>query len=174
MSYNSDSYMAGLALGRLLWRPPSVMTALGWDADRRCLTFRANTVLASADHSSRTPYIKTNDGWAICVIAENTCDSQFGGNWAWVYVISTYEAATKFHIPGFSEIGTLSYQYLGLKWYITASAQNARYGGATELHTAFPKIDFGGRDIATINGTGLFYDPFVEIMQAMHVRRVTA
>lgn len=69
MAYDRDSFLAGLTVGRTLWRPPSqigdIDTGLGWTANAGWLVYRAGTNLGGNNFTSS--YIKGFDGWAICI-----------------------------------------------------------------------------------------------------------
>ena len=53
MSYDADSFKAGFALGRILWRPPTLRgdqdTGLGWAADPEYLVYNAGTFLGTCN-----------------------------------------------------------------------------------------------------------------------------
>ena len=67
MSYDGESFKAGLALGRLLWQPPGKVpflnTGLGWTADPAYLVKDAGTYLG--EQRGRYWY-KARDGYAVC------------------------------------------------------------------------------------------------------------
>ena len=173
MAYDKNSFLAGLALGRVLWRPPysneDIDTGLGWTANSRFLVHDANTILATAEESSRTPYTKTNNGWAICFVCENVNDTQWSGDWVNLYVISTVDNNTRFSVPNVGT-STVDYDYLGLRWRVRASGQNASWGGATSLITNYPVFHYNGEDISRVNGTPLYEEYFIQLMQAAGVR----
>ena len=172
MAYDKNSFLAGLALGRALWRPPyndnPIYTGLGWTANSRFLVHDKDTILATADQSSRTPYTKSTDGWAICVVCENVCDSQWYGDWVFLYLMSTVNNYSALTVP--DGASSVTYDYLGLTWYVRGAGQNAHYGGATSLNTHYPVIHYNGEDIATINRTPLHEDAFLHLMQEAGVR----
>lgn len=68
MSYDAASFQAGFALGRMLWRPPTMYigqdTGLGWSADPEYLRYSAGADLGRNNYSS---YTKRYDGWAIAI-----------------------------------------------------------------------------------------------------------
>lgn len=179
MSYDESSFLAGLAVGRMLWRPvqksqnvgPYPDTGLGWTAAPGFLVYDANTILATADQSSRTPYTKSSDGWAICFVCENVNDSQWNGDWVNLYVISTVNDNTQFSVPN---VGTsvVGYDHLGLHWTIRSSGQNATWGGATVLNTDYPVFHYNGENIGVVNGTPLYEDEFQHLMQMAEVHLI--
>ena len=70
MSYDAESFKAGFALGRMLWRPPqntNVTPGVVWTADPQFLIYTAGTIYCE-NSGTRTPYVKSRRGQAICVI----------------------------------------------------------------------------------------------------------
>lgn len=175
MPYDEESFKAGFALGRVLWKPPSRMknvnTGLGWTAKKEWLRYDAGTY---ATANSNRPYIsKVNDGWAICVYAEDCNDGEWNDDWCGCVFISTDRNAAAQTMGGYgsSTIGTLT--YLGLTWYVAEAAQNATWGGATSMDTDLVSLDCGGTHFFNINGSSMDQTWFEYIMTAAGVR-VTA
>lgn len=110
MSYDAASFKAGFAVGRMLWRPPTLRgdqdTGLGWSADPTWLAYAAGTDLGT---SNERHFYKANDGYAIAVYA---VDAE--GNWRGPVLISTNldYVATNYVRSGDQ------FTYLGLTWYV--------------------------------------------------------
>lgn len=67
MSYDAESFKAGFALGRLLWRPPTQLydpLDLGWICDPQFLRYEAGTDLGVNNYAH---YVKRYNGWAIAI-----------------------------------------------------------------------------------------------------------
>jgi len=179
MSYDESSFLAGLAVGRMLWRPvqksqnvePYPDTGLGWTASPGFLVYDANTILATAEQSTRTPYTKNRDGYAICFVCENICDSQWSGDWVFLYLISTVQTNTDFSVPNVGG-SRVEYDYLGMHWYIRGTGQSPSWGGASELITNYPVFHYNGENIGLINGNPLYEDEFQHLMQMAEVHLI--
>ena len=149
MPYDERSFLAGLALGRTLWKPPHPLpqgSALGWTADAEWLVFEPGT-LGTVEESTRTPYIKLNYGQCVGVYSINGTTPDYGSDWIGIFLISTD--------PDFMTLyantengwwtnvkGTCT--YLGLKWYYSSLNQNPDYGGGTSIDTNLPVFDATG------------------------------
>lgn len=76
MSYDAESFKAGFAVGRMMWRPPTLIgtvdTRLGWTADPAWLVYDAGTDLGSNNYGH---YYKRNDGWAIAIWDQRTANN---------------------------------------------------------------------------------------------------
>lgn len=110
MSYDADSFKVGFALGRILWRPPTLLmlrdTGLGWSADPTWLAYDAGTDLGT---SNERHFYKANDGYAIAVYAVDADE-----NWRGPVLISTDfgAIATNYNSDG------AEFTYLGLTWRV--------------------------------------------------------
>lgn len=73
MSYDAASFMAGFALGRLIWQPPTLIgevdTGLGWTANPAYLVYDEGADLGSNNYGH---YTKRYDGWAIAIWEQRT------------------------------------------------------------------------------------------------------
>ena len=150
----------------------SIITGLGWAANDEYLVYSSG-VIATAQDSTRSPYTKTSDGWAICVRTYNCDAGAYGGDWCDCVLISPTQSAVQFTVPdAFAYYNTFT--YLGKTWYAGISGQNHIFGGATELVGAYPEIDFGG--VAIVNDRNhspqITEAAFLTIMQAAGVRIV--
>ena len=177
MPYDAESFKAGFAIGRLLWKPPikraSGDTGLGWAANPAWLTYSAG-IVATAPTGNRTPYTKPNDGWTVICTLYNGDDGQYGGDWCDVATISTIRDNVIVTVPdAYQSIN--SYTYLGLTWYAGISGQNSIWGGCTRLESSFPEIDMGGDQVVYNRGGDptMIESVFLRIMQAAGVRRTS-
>lgn len=142
---------------------------VGWSAIEECMVYSAGTVLATADHSSRTPYTKTNNEWAAALIAENTNDSEYGGNWCHVLLVSMARNSVVFSVPNTGE-AIITGTYKQQTFFVGRSGQNSNWGGATTLITTLPKLDFNGENLVrSINNNAITENAFLKIMQALGV-----
>lgn len=134
MSYDADSFKAGFALGRLLWRPPARVTAdtgLGWSAYPEYLTLTAGDYLGRVGISSyysyhQYPYYKTGDGVAVGVFVYNRMNGEV--NYCGPILLSTASANVRFERrhSGYSDVTYFTangetLQYAGLTWYVNAN-----------------------------------------------------
>lgn len=170
MSYDAESFKVGFALGRLLWKPPiiisNVQPGIGWTASPEYIIRNHEEIFATAPGSTRTPFVKTNNGQAICYIALDNNGTQWSGHWNSVFLISTNRDYAAFTCAGgTSLIGWVEYDYLDLHWYICASGGSPTWGHVTTIETTYPTYNYDGENISTINGTVLWEAPFREIMQ---------
>lgn len=171
MSWDRDSFLAGLAAGRVLWTPPGLTGGLtGWTANHAFLIHDAGTVFCE-NSGSRTPHTKVNDGKAVCCIVTNSNAGEFGGHWTYPYLISTSLDAARAACPSGSS-GYSEYDYAGLHWYcFSAAAYNQTYGGATDAVSDWPVFDWQGAQAGIINGIAATPETFLRIMQLAGVRR---
>lgn len=120
--YDKSSFLAGLAVGRLLWKPPNVPhnkdTGLGWNAEPAYLLYDADTYLGSNIGWGRN-YYKGYDGWAVCAWVDGAYQ-----NWHGPYLISTSRVFAGINDPISgripADLGPVN--YLGLDWYYTPGA----------------------------------------------------
>ena len=172
MSWDRDSFLAGLAAGRALWTPPRSSGELtGWTADPAFLIYDAGTVFCE-NSGSRTPFTKVNDGKAICCIVTNANAGEYGGGWTYPYLISTSLDAARASCPagisGYSE-----YDYAGLHWYgFGATSYNQNWGGASDVISDWPVFDWQGAQAGVVNGIAMTRETFLRIMVLAGVRRV--
>lgn len=159
MSYDADSFKAGFALGRMLWRPPTmntgIDTGLGWTADPDYLRFAANTYLGRSNDRN---FYKSRDGYAIAVYGVDHGDGQYGYNWYGPFLISTDQNAVRYYYGGTQLTYQGTVNYLGRTWYYNSNHhyQNASY-------------DTGGLQVWT--GTRpTKSEVIIAILQAAHVR----
>lgn len=176
MPYDQRSFLAGLALGRALWKPPFPLPeghALSWTADEEWLVFDPG-IVGTAPESTRSPYIKLNYGKCIGVYSVNGTVPGYGDDWVGIFLISTD--------PDFITLYTNtehswwtnvkgSCEYLGLKWYYTSLNQNEDYGGSTFINTDFPEFDATGYTV----GYPSWYlaappETIIAMLQAANVR----
>jgi len=150
MPYDKESFLAGFAVGRTLWTPPMPMAPgnpMGWTADSEWLVTLPG-ILATADHSSRSPYIKVNSGQCVGVYLINGSTPGYGSDWIGIFLISTNPQYMTLYLnteDGWwtSVKGTCS--YLGKTWYYSGFNQNSQWGGGTSLNTDLPVFDAQGR-----------------------------
>lgn len=148
MSYDADSFKAGFALGRILWRPPTLRgdqdTGLGWAADPEYLVRAEGYWICNVGSRVFSKYV---DGPAIAVTQDH-CTS----NWVGPMLISTVrEYVYTTQGPG-QAIGT--FEYGGLTWYASYSywLPDANYSSHVPVITAadgtWPNTSQGGVDMA--------------------------
>ena len=134
MSWDAESFKAGLAAGRLLWRPPAQV--LGWCRGDALVT-RAGTVL-STNNGFRTPYVKRYDGEAAAFIAFNDAGSQWSGGWVTVYLIAPFgmgadsakmSVAGNYHADHF-----FTFEYKRKTYYCNLG-HTSRYWGGSSMYT---------------------------------------
>ena len=175
MSYDADSFKAGFALGRMLWRPPqntNVTPGIVWTADPQFLIYAAGTIYCE-NSGTRTPYVKSSRGQAICVIITNANANEAGGHWTWPYLISTDSDATKSSRPSAGINNAVTFTYLGLTWYCRNQvAYNQSWGGSTDVVSDWPIFDWDGEQAGIINGTPMLQSTFERIMSLANVRLV--
>ena len=177
MPYDQRSFLAGFAAGRTLWKPPFPLPegqALGWTADSEWLVF-APGILGTAEHSTRTPYIKLNYGQCVGVYAVNGTTPNYGNDWVGIFLISTHPDFMTLYLnteSGWwtSVKGTCS--YLGLTWYYSAFNQNGQYGGGTSIDTDLPVFDATGYVVGYPAWTRPTPpETIIAMLQAANVRR---
>lgn len=113
MSYDADSFKAGFALGRAMWRPPQkeieTDTGLGWSASPEYLVNNQGTWIC--DVGDRV-YNKYTDGFAIAVLSDKQHSS-----WVGPLLISTViQNVYTTQGPG-RDIA--SFVYDGITWYVS-------------------------------------------------------
>lgn len=168
MSYDADSFKAGFALGRLLWRPPvisDVDTGLGWTMPSEYAVRDAGTLLCTVDGSSRSPYSKRYNGIAACVILKNFTNSL--GTWVGPILISTVEQNTYYLANGDDRILINSFLYDGLRFYVDRENHTSPvYGGGSQIPTSdFPVYDCAYMGLVTDHDAA-----YAQIMRGIGIR----
>lgn len=176
MPYDERSFLAGLAVGRAMWKPPIVLPpgeTQGWTADEEWLFYDPG-VIGTVDESTRTPYIKLNYGKCVGVYSINGSTPGYGNDWVGLFLISTNRDCITLYANTerswfTSVVGSCN--YLGLTWYYSGGNQNSEYGGGTEINTDFPVFDATGYVVGYSN----WYIPappetIIAMMQAANVR----
>lgn len=138
------------ALGMHNLAPDDAGSGLGWTARREYMVNDADTLLGEAD-SSRSPYIKSNDGWAICANTQRELGA--GGRLFFgPTLISIDINAIRYTVRGRDAFeATTAVSFLGLTWYVNHSQWNSIYYSGTDVVTSsFPIIDGQGMDDQTI------------------------
>lgn len=178
MPYDERSFLAGLAAGRAMWKPPYPLpqkSALGWTADEGWLVFDPG-ILGTVEESTRTPYIKLNYGQCVGVYAVNGTVPDYGDDWVGIFLISTDRDFMTLYLNtenGWwtSVKGTCS--YLGLTWYFASFSQNEEFGGGTSIDTDLPMFDATGYVIGYPGwNTHAPPETVIAMLQAANVRLI--
>ncbi|MBQ7143893.1 MAG: hypothetical protein IJR65_01890 [Oscillospiraceae bacterium] len=153
--YDRDSFLAGLAAGRALWRPPDDR-AEGWTCDPAYRVYFAGTDLGSV--LSRHFY-KERNGLAVGVFAKN-----YIGSWCGPILLSTDPDAVRYYYGG-THLGQgpgAPFEYLGMTWYIN-SMHHFTNPSTYSYGTLLP-LDCGGMGLNDYASLGRY------ILQAAGVR----
>ena len=159
--YDQESFLTGLAVGRMLWRPPTAR--LTWTCDPAYLVFAAGTDLGT---SNGRHFYKTGSGFAVGVYAIHRTGSS-ASNWYGPVLISTDPEAVKFNVAG----GTRGYngtlEYGGLTWYANSDYHYANASYTTGALVLFDAAGIGGAPSVAAWRAGI-----VAILEAAQVRVV--
>lgn len=167
MTYDRDSFLAGLAVGRAMWQPPSligeVTPGILWTADPEYLVYDADMWLCtmSNDFYNRDFY-KTNNGIALGVFGAGL-HNQYSypppsDLWYGPILISTDPEYT-YYSDSLGVVGSVVYQ--GAVFYYNNGYHIANNG---EVHYTTDLVVYGPDDGPT-NA-----DNILRIMQAANVR----
>lgn len=115
--YDRDSFLAGLAVGRSLWRPPILTPKIPyvyWTADPEFLVYDGDTFLCHQQNTwYNRDYYKLRDGKAIGVYVKDW-DNQYGTDWYGPVLISP-DSASVGYTNAAGWVGEVD--YMGLTWY---------------------------------------------------------
>lgn len=172
MTYDKASFLAGLRTALSLGRVNGSDAGLGWTADPGWLVYSAGETLATYIGSTRSPFTKYADGWAICGVMVNYYEPLNNITWTGPILISTNQDFAAYN----NGIGTnlrefTAVTYAGLTWYANHMYSNApNYGGGSQVpDTDFPVIDAADRTLyPNISEVAL------EILRRSHARRTNA
>lgn len=171
MSYDADSFKAGFALGRMLWRPPqdtNIAPDIGWTADPEYLVSTAGIELVQyGGGSSRTPYIKQTNGLALCCVVTNL-GPVYSQYWTGPLLISTDKNYVRYMVGDMLLLESNTISYLGLTFYLNRDYWNSPQwsGGDQTPVTSFPVFDASGYSVTASDMTSVA----LAIMQAANVR----
>ena len=128
MPYDRDSFLAGLAVGRTLWRPHrdlgNVTPPVGWTADPEYLIYDADLWLASQFDDRQRDYYKAFNGKAIGIYAIGYKVRNTYGVWQGPILISPdSSAATLYYYWMGKQTAwpTGQVDYLGITWRYNTS-----------------------------------------------------
>lgn len=115
------------------------------------LVYAAGTIL-SENNGSRTPFMKTNDGWCACLLGYDISLTGMYANEPWfgVFTVSTSSAAAAFTMGGSSAVQT-SIEINGRQFYVRGEETSAHWGGSTVYTNPLGLPTVSGEDLLTIN-----------------------
>lgn len=146
-----------------------VYTGLGWTAKRAFMVYDAGTELVRyGGGSSRTPYNKATDGWAICCVVINA-GPVYNTQWTGPLLISTVQENVRYTVVGVEHLVTNQFVYDGLIWTLNRDYWNAPpWSGGDQIPvTDYPVFDATGYPITSSDMTQIA----LAVMQAAGVRR---
>lgn len=146
-----------------------IYTGLGWTANKEYLVYDAGTELVRYSGSSRTPYNKMQDGWAICCVITNA-GPVYNTQWTGPLLISTVQENVRYTVGGVARLEANQFAYAELIWTLNQDYWNAPlWGGGDQIPvTDYPVFDATGYPITSSDMTQIA----LAVMQAAGVRRV--
>lgn len=138
--YDSNGNDLGVINNSLLTITCDGGTHTGFTARSDSIVSTADTVLSSWS-GGRSPFKKTNNGEAACMLAKNGAyDPSYGGNWCGALSFSDTEAKTHINSPDY-RAGTSSYIHKinNINYCVGYLWSNANWGGATLANFTNPQ-----------------------------------
>ena len=169
MIYDKESFMKGLITGMRLGRANGKNTGLGWAADSEYLIYFANTELVRyGGGSSRTPYTKQENGYAVCCIVKNL-GPVYGQYWTGPLLLSTNLDFVRYFVGGTPSLEENTISYLGLTFYLNRDAWNCPlYSGGDQIPiSSFPIFDANGYSVTSDDMSSVAF----AIMREAHVHK---
>lgn len=150
MAYNRESFLAGLAVGRAMWRPPmqtgEVPVEVRWTADPEYLVYDAGLWLGHArNYLYNYNYYKTSNGKAIGVFGVDYTYTGLGCYGP--ILISLDPASTHYNWSGTAGSVVID----GITWYVNNGQWITEFGSIIEWETDL--VEFGpdeGPDMTAI------------------------